>query len=399
MNDRSDMDREVDLSTASPVEYLRWLQLQATRQPHAFGSQMSLSASESFRNHPALDAVMEKISRDLLDSLGHVEESELNYWERTLLEGKKDLLDIVPTGIGNVAYQSVLNFLAKHAEQAATRLGYEVSEEVTVGVLPTGLVNGWAFTVPAGGLIVAIDDGFFLYVYLLAKTVALFYKVSVNPRGWQLSLAEEDIVQSVRTNEEASRWWLEALVSAFVYRYPNIAPQHSLGDQRNLLAAELTTTVELFVVAHEYGHLISGHLARDRATSGRKLLNDVEVEGFDIAKEQELEADRIGLELVREYHRYVGRTVEHTRMAVYFWAGCLQIIEDMWGTGPEHPPASTRSKRLLRQLEQEDGISPETLTLATSVYDLMKVLRFHNWTRYEEWRERAHSGEVPWNDC
>lgn len=84
-------------------------------------------------------------------------------------------------------------------------------------------------------------------------------------------------------------------------------------------------------------------------------------------------------------------------MAVYFWAGCLQVIEDMWGKGPTHPPAATRSMRLLQQLEQEDGIIPNASTLATTVYDLMKFLRFHNWTRYEEWRERAQRGEVPWN--
>lgn len=231
----------------------------------------------------------------------------------------------LPTGIGNIAYYSALTDRVQEVEQAAARLGYEVPEEVTFGVLPTGLTNGIACSVPAGGLIVAIDDGFFLYLYLLAKTVALFYKVSVNPNGWQVSLAEEDIVEAVRTNEEASRRWLEALVATFVYRYPNLAPQRLLLDRRYLLAIELTTTVELFIVAHEYGHLILGHLARDRATSERKLSSGVEVEGFDIAREEELEADRIGLKLVREYHRNVGRTVEHTRAAVYFWAGSHKL--------------------------------------------------------------------------
>ena len=398
MSGNPDINREIDSNTASPVEYLRWLQLRATQQSHAFGSQMSLSASESFRDRDALKAAIEKTSENMLNNLAHVEESELNDWERTLLKRKQDLLDTsVPTGIGNVAYYSALSNLVQDIEQAAARLGYEVPEEVTFGVLPTGLTNGMACSVPAGGLIVAIDDGFFLYLYLLAKTVALFYEVSVNSDGWQVSLVEEDTVKAVRTNEEASQRWIEALVATFIFRYPYMAPQRLLLDQRHLLATELATTVELFIVAHEYGHLILGHLGRDRAISKRQLLNGVEVEGFDIAKEEELEADRIGLELVREYHRNVGRTVEHTRMAVYSWAGCLQVIEDMWGKGPTHPPAATRSMRLLQQLEQEDGISPNASTLATTVYDLIKLLRFHNWTRYEEWRERAQRGEVPWN--
>lgn len=204
------------------------------------------------------------------NDLAHVEESELNDWERTLLKRKQILLDTsVPTGIGNVAYYSALSDLVQEIEQAAARLGYALPEEVTFGILPTGLTNGMACPVPAGGLIVAIDDGFFLYLYLLAKTVALFYEVSASPNGWQVSLAEEDIDKAVRTNEEASERWLEAFIATFVFRYPYMAPQRLLMDQRHLLATELATTVELFIVAHEYGHLILGHLERDRAISKR----------------------------------------------------------------------------------------------------------------------------------
>jgi hypothetical protein len=395
---RFKMDDSINPSTASPTEYLRWLQLREVQETATFGSWMSLSASESVRDPAALEASIERISSRLINSLGDIEGRELNDWERTILEGKEDLLGIQvsPTKIGNPAYHSILRSLAEHVEKAAAGLGHEVPEAVTFGILPTGRANGLACQVPAGGLIIAIDDGFFNLLYSLAKTIALFYEVTTS-NGWEASLAEKDIVHAVQTNEEANRRWLEVLVATFVYGYPNLAPPRPLVDGRAPFVELLTTSVELFIVAHEYGHLVLGHLARDRTTLERKLSGGVEVEGFDIAREEELEADRVGLELLREYHRSVGHPVENTRAAVWFWAGCLNIIKEMLGEAPTHPSSTTRSKQLLRLLAHEDGIDEATLTPSQSIYHLMGVLRFHNWDRYEQWKQRALNGEMLWN--
>ena len=391
------MNVSINRSTASPTEYLQWLQLRAAREPSAFGSWMSLSANEVVRDRSALEASLEKLSGHLLDNVVNGEGSGLDDWERAILESRKALLDShISTGSANVAYHSLLRDLVKDVERAAASLGYEVSEKVTFGILPTGSVNGLACQVPAGGLIVAIDDGLFNFLYSLAKAVAQFYTFTPAPNGPGFSLVETNIGRAVRTNEEANRRFLEILVATFVYGYPNRAPIRPLLDNRSVMLDALVTPVELFIVAHEYGHLISGHLARPRATLKRTLSGGVTVDGFDTAKQEELEADRIGLELLREHHRSMGISVDDTRLGIWFWAGCLNIIQEMLGEGPTHPPAAIRSKQLLQLLAREEGIDEAASTPSEVVYQLMAALRFHNWNRYEEWKQRARNGELPW---
>lgn len=391
------MNDAIDLSTASPTEYLRWLQLRAAREPSALGSWMLLSASESLRDRDALEASLERITNDLRNSLVNIEEAELNDWERALLEKKKELLDMQrPTEIGNQAYHSTLTDLIGVVSQAADRLGYNVPEAVTFGVLPTGRVNGLACPVPAGGLIIAIDDGLFNFVYGLAKAIATFYRVTSMADGWNFSLVDSDIPSAVRTNDEANIRWTETLVATFVYGYPNCASFRPLLDNRSYLVDQLVTPIELFIVAHEYGHLILGHYEQNRRTSEWSMAGGVNVDEFETGRAEELEADRIGLELLREHHRSMGLTVENTRWVICFLAGCLNILEEMLGEWPTHPSASTRTERLLEQLAREDGATNIAASFGAGIYRVMGELRFHNAARYEEWKVRALNGEDPW---
>jgi hypothetical protein len=388
----------IDPNTTSPTEFLRWLQLSEANHPSAFGSWSSLSASESLRDRAALEEVVEETSDFLRNSLANVEENERDDWERSLSEYKEDLLGSqFPANAGNLAYYSTLTGLIGDVEQAAARLGYEVPEAVTFGLLPTGRVNGLACAVPAGGLIVAIDDGLFNFLYSLAKAIATFCDVTVTDSSMDISWVDEDIARVVRMNEEANRRWLEALVATLVYGYPNVAPQRPLLDNRAYLVSMLVTSVEFFLVAHEFGHLILGHYERNDATSKWRLSSGAEVEEINPEMEEELDADRLGLELLRKHHRSLGLSVDNTRWAIWFWAGCLNIIEEMLGTAPTHPPAGMRSERLLQQLAREDGTTITSPSLGLDIYRVMEAPWFQNEARFAEWENRALSGEVPWD--
>ncbi|HET7272402.1 MAG TPA: hypothetical protein VFI90_15120 [Rubrobacter sp.] len=392
------MSDSIDPRSASPTEFLRWLQIHEANHPSAFGSWSSRAASESLRNRAALEEVLEQTSNFLRNSLTNVEENEQAVWDQTLSEHAEGLLGSqFPTNAGNLAYYSTLTGLIRDAEHAAARLGYELPEAVTFGLLPTGRVNGLACAVPAGGLIVAIDDGLFNFLYSLAKAIATFCEVTVTDFNVDISWIDKDIVRAVRANEEANRRWLEALVATFVYGYPNVAPMRPLLDHRAYLVAALVTAVEFFVVAHEFGHLILGHYERNHVTSKQRLSSGAEVEEINTEMEEELEADRLGLDLLREHHRSLSLSLDNTRWAIWFWAGCLNIIEEMLGTASTHPPASMRSERLLQRLAREDGTSITTPSLGLYIYRVMEALWFHNEARFAEWENRALSGEVPWH--
>jgi hypothetical protein len=400
----SDPGKFIDPYTASPPDFLSWLQQVAAEHPSAFGSWRSRVASESLRNPEAFEARLESWMDDMRNSFIDAEAKRREDTERSLSDYAKRLLnEQFPDNVGNRAYHLTLVDLVADAKEAINRLGYEVPKDVAFGVLPTGQVNGRACAVPAGGLIVAIDDGLFNFAYSLAKAIATLCEVTVTENAdgvldVDVSWIDNDIARSLENNEDANRRWLEILFATFILAHPNQVPMRPLLGDRAYLSTVLTTAVEFFVVAHEFGHLILGHYERNHMTSKQMLPGGVEVDEFETARAEELEADRIGLELLRDYHKSLGLSLDNTRWAVWFWAGCLNVMELMYG-GPSrtHPSAGERGTRLLELLAREDGSTIDTPSLGLDIYNVMGGLWSHNQQRFVEWVRRAESDEMPYD--
>lgn len=392
----------IDPYAASPAEFLRWLQWVTEKDSSAFGSWRSRAASETHRDPAAFQATLEAGMDVMRKSLTNNEANQRKDTERLLSDYMKRLLnEEFPDNAGNKAYYLALVDLIADTEEAVNRLGYEVPEDVTFGLLSTGQVNGRACAVPAGGLIIALDDGLFNFVYSLAKAIATLCAVTVTENNdssaVNVSWLDSDIARSLQNNENANLRWLEILFATFILGYPNQAPVRPLFGDQAYLSVTLTTAVEFFVVAHEFGHLILGHYDRNHAASKLMLPDGVEVDELETARAEELEADRIGLQLLFDYHKSHGLALDNTRWAVGFWAGCLNVIELMNG-GPSttHPSACERGTRLLEQLACEDGSTWDTPNLGLDIYNVMGGLWTYNQQRFMEWVRRAEGGEMPY---
>lgn len=386
----------IDLRTATPAEYLHWLQLETAKELSNFGSQSSLSLNQSLYDGISRQAASERAA-NLMNSSIVVTGQEDEEWQSYYGEMQQRFLDTqVPTAAENPVGYSILRDIVKDVQRAMARLDLRVPEAVAFGTLPTGQINGIACVVPAGGLIVAIDDGLFTFVHSLAKAVAAFYKATMGPNGLEIVLIESDLAQAVRTNEEGNLRWLETLVAAFVYKWPNIAPLRPIIDDRTYLIHMLVNSVETFIVAHEFGHLILGHYERNAFSSEQRLLTDIEVKQLNTIQREELEADRLGLKLLREHHKKIGLSVDHTLATTWFIGGFLLILGDMFGNGSSHPPALVRGKALLQNLIDNEGTDMQDPAASKRVFDVMHHLRVHNENRYKQWEKQAFSGRVPW---
>lgn len=398
------MSSSIDPNTASSTAYLRYLQDLAAQQSSARGSWRSLAIDEALHDKATLKARLERDASAMIEASG-LEGEDQERLRATLSERSRDILAVeIPTGVrGNPAFYMVLMDLVRDVERAVARLGYEVPEEVTFGALPTGQINGLACAVPAGGLIVALDDGVFTFFNLAAKAVATVYKMERTADGGGVfRLAEGDIPRAVATSQEANRRWLEALTATFVYGHPELAPPWPPPDDKMIIIDSFLTPAEMFIVAHEFAHLILGHYDRQRSTSKRRMSGGVEIDNLETLREDELEADRIGLEILCEHYRQIGGSVENTRWAVRFLHGCLNTMT-LDGLGSEsvqtstHPTVGERFERLFTQLAEEESVEANIVDFSESVYVVMRQLFFHNLDRYIEWRELAINGTVPWS--
>lgn len=399
------MDQPIDPKKASPTEYLHYLQLWAASQRPTLGSWGSLEVSEALKDRTVLREELELSFNTLVSSSG-LQGTELEEFQAQITRIQAEVQNVqLPTGIGNPAFYWVLANVVRDVDQTITRLGREVPEEVAFGALPTGQVNGLACPVPAGGLVVALDDGVFMFLSLLAKSVATFYRAEIMPDGGEtFTLIDNDISGAVETNEDGNLWWLEVLVATFAYTHPEFAPWRPPSQEHSEMVPLLLTPAERFIVAHEFAHLILRHYDDpDHLTATRRLAADAEIEYIQTWKEDEYEADRLGLEILRDYHRQLGLSVEVTRAVVCFLFGCLTAfestanLEGMVVQVETHPTPSERLDRMLQQLAEEEGIPPDAPTEAEAVYDVVAQLWAHNVDQYLEWREFAINGTVPWD--
>ena len=274
-------------------------------------------------------------------------------WEALIKSFREDPLAAHRT-FEQPGYYALLSELAKDVQTAVDRLSYKLPEEVHLATLPTGQVNGRAWRIPSGGLWVALDDGLFTYLYLLAKTVATFLPVQDLPESdqWELSIGPEHLYDKFKANEDGHRRYLEALTAMFVLGHPDRAPLRPLFGPGQKLANCLVLTAETFIVAHEYGHLILRHYDPQRPEVRRPLYAGIDVNEFVTSIQDELDADQLALQLTRECHRELGWAPVQTRIGLYFLFACLDLIEQICGTDSTHPTLEVRMGKVLMYLFQ-----------------------------------------------
>lgn len=148
--------------------------------------------------------------------------------------------------------------------------------EVFVGDFPTGSLNAEARRTKHGYLIL-VNSG--LSYFFRQVLVALCMRDPVGPK-------ELDIIS-------------QAIAAYILHRDPAAGPQPVAGGAAALLSYALQRACGDFVVAHEFGHLLAGHLDMPGARSRMlPLQGGKEVDVIDKSWRQEYEADAIGFSLL-----------------------------------------------------------------------------------------------------
>lgn len=153
-------------------------------------------------------------------------------------------------------------------------------DTVFVGEFPTGSINCQAVKVD-GGFLVLINSG---TIMMLQQVVTFLWRGDANDPS---SLATLEAADGVA----------EVLASYVQDGDPFYGPKPVLGGIRAVVSGSMDAAALKFVIAHEYGHILAGHLAEPYPTS---LVLETPVGAIDVVGQnhaQELEADDIGYRL------------------------------------------------------------------------------------------------------
>jgi hypothetical protein len=222
----------------------------------------------------------------------------------------------------------------------------DLQQRTVVGLLNTYLPS--AFTVPtAGERLIVVDNAFHDFIYGACKYLVLASD-PVDPGDpiWRTARAGQPgrfyaVARLLRLVLATIRW------NGFVY-FPVDA---LLPPQLTMLAAdEYTEPAQLFILAHEAGHILSGHL--DRGRLAPLAVGPTTVAAVDCEHETEHEADLIAARLLAREAERSGLAHLSTRMhalqAAHILFSLLFLFTDSYFIRPpsSHPDPQARLDRL-----------------------------------------------------
>jgi hypothetical protein len=233
-------------------------------------------------------------------------------------------------------------------------LTYENIQHTYIGTVLSGNYNGFACKIPETcENLILLDEELFFLASILSKIVTLSlpeFKYSTN--AMQFSLDKDKIMNHISENAEI-RYRFKLLVYDYLYKKRSIT--YLKPDSRFVnFRANLIYSLELFVVGHEYGHIISGHL--DNSATEMLNINNIEIEEIKLNWENEYKADEIGIRLMLEAIKtigqlpfcYVGADLFFTFLDVHERALKLFLTgEDSESVGSDsHPPTAMRREKI-----------------------------------------------------
>jgi len=202
-----------------------------------------------------------------------------------------DLIRSISTKAGKTAggLQNVIDMLVHSVEQPIEERGLHLADDAIVRAFPTFSINAQTIRVD-GGFIILINDGAMMLLHQAAKIMG---------RSLALSQVEAFSGKPPMSTEQAISALAEVVLAyialgdtTYATRFPADA------SRRGMVASRITNDAELFLVAHEYGHLIGGHLDNPAGTTSLIMPTGSQLNLIRKSHEQEFAADEMAVELM-----------------------------------------------------------------------------------------------------
>lgn len=199
----------------------------------------------------------------------------------------------LPTRYDSPTQFRILQKLVSRVKAAAEMMGLDTASFPHVSCIPTGLVNASAVALPnVSRPFLLFDSELFLYCHLFAKAFAQCLPVVGRGEMLSLSVDIELVRKRIRETPELTERFSDLLSAYSVTGSPSRSKQYNPEPDYVHLIDILRNGMELFVVAHEFGHVCSGHLS---GVLERLGLHAEDLLGENPSHRQEHEADLIGM--------------------------------------------------------------------------------------------------------
>ncbi len=225
----------------------------------------------------------------------------------------------------NFAHYRMIQTLADEIERPVEGLPRPI-----LGTLATGEINAITLKVPGStNHVVAIEDQLFPFALLFSKAVALAIPVinSTTEGGFDFHIGMTQVRGHLKENPEAVQRFQEVILAYILDGKPGKAPRYTPPSHVISLASPMIMGLELFVLGHEYGHIMAGHLADGAAPRRLRGTEDVDVTEISWSWQQELDADAVGWTLSMAAMIHQGSEPPATQAGIELFFSACEILE------------------------------------------------------------------------
>ena len=237
---------------------------------------------------------------------------------------------VLPTCYENPLTYLLLSGHAEKIDAARQRLGLPLPRSVNLATLPTDEINAYTYPVLDGTeRVVAVNTQLFMFAHQMTKVTLPMVRL-------------EKVDDKIKVTPSAPEPDKETLInfSMAILEFLGLASPSTqpLNQAYDPLLVSMVDGMEKILIAHEYGHVIRGHVSPvgkfrlgSASDSGRTIM---EVPVLVRSWQQELEADETGFQLYMEWLRAGGEQQGSPERKAFLLRGplfffrCLAIIEE-----------------------------------------------------------------------
>ncbi|MEU3890616.1 hypothetical protein [Streptomyces sp. NPDC029041] len=326
----------------------------------------------------------ERVFRPILQGKGMTDDRRV---DELFLQYKEELSSASLTSYEDPLRHAIVQGLEQRIQKAASGLLSHPPEFPIVGTVPTGDVNAITVAVPGSNqCVILIQDQLFNYALLFSKILAMSFPHIDDPdKNGFLSFSADlsEVIANIENNPYITQRFRELIFAYLTEGRPDRAPAYILEQPYMSMAQILYNSMELFVMGHEYGHIIAGHLGGiDRYAAA---LGSKEFQIVTRNWKQEHEADALGMRLAITANQEEGLDIPMSFWGADFFFNCAEVVEkglSVIETGQEgnvkmgsHPPPNRRRKVIRAILRQESNSATAAIQLA----DIMDSITRYLW--------------------
>jgi hypothetical protein len=279
---------------------------------------------------------------------------------------------------------------------AASENDYAFPFRPMLASVPSSSINARAlYCQESEEFIVLFTHGLYAFAFEMAKILS--FAVPVDSRTGRLTSWDPNDV--VTRHPEMVEQFIRVLESYVVNGNMRQVPPFQVDDSRKNIAGALIRVMELFVVGHEYAHIMLGHLSPARVVH-RTIAG---IDAFEVSqnRKDEIDADQVGLAIM---FPVIGNDPEWLLLGPEALLGCMDCVErctTLLHDGPtqepsvefddSHPDIETRRSYMRKAARQALGDDARTsIAMADGIRLTIELL----WTRAEAHFVRLHAQGV-----